>query len=48
MPECQKCGAHLTEQYARVCTPENLDNPRVCPRWEGTTCGREGVRETQL
>lgn len=31
MPECQNCGEHVSEQYARVFTPDELENPRVCP-----------------
>ena len=31
MPECQNCGAFVTEQYQRVFTPDDEDAPRVCP-----------------
>lgn len=31
MPECQNCGAFVTEAYARVFTPRGVDEPRVCP-----------------
>ncbi|SFB80417.1 hypothetical protein SAMN05444422_102102 [Halobiforma haloterrestris] len=31
MPECQNCGAFVTDAYARVFTPRGVDDPRVCP-----------------
>ncbi|WP_168927081.1 MULTISPECIES: DUF7563 family protein [Natronorubrum] len=31
MPECQNCGAFVTDAYARVFTPPGVDDPRVCP-----------------
>ena len=31
MPECQNCGSHVTESYARVFTPNHVDEPRCCP-----------------
>lgn len=31
MPECQNCGAHVTPDYARVFTPNGVENPRCCP-----------------
>lgn len=32
MPTCQNCGSFVTVQYARVFTPQEIDEPRVCPR----------------
>lgn len=34
MPECQNCGAFVTDAYARVFTPTGMKNPRVCPDCE--------------
>jgi NAD-dependent SIR2 family protein deacetylase len=34
MPECQNCGGHVTRRYARVFTPDGVENPRVCPDCE--------------
>lgn len=31
MPRCQNCGNHVTPDYARVFTPTDVDQPRVCP-----------------
>lgn len=31
MPECQNCGSFVTGTYARVFTPPEVDDPRVCP-----------------
>lgn len=31
MPTCQNCGAFVTQEYARVFTPNDVDEPRVCP-----------------
>ncbi|WP_459888772.1 DUF7563 family protein [Halostagnicola bangensis] len=32
MPTCQNCRSFVTERYARVFTPEGIDEPRVCPK----------------
>ncbi|WP_449271448.1 DUF7563 family protein [Halobaculum saliterrae] len=45
MPECQNCGAHVTERYARVFTPEGITEPRICPSCEDKTRGKHGIRE---
>lgn len=47
MPECQNCGAHVTERYARVFTPTEHDAPRVCPSCEDMIREKGGVRETK-
>jgi hypothetical protein len=31
MYECQNCQSHVTAKYAKVFTPPNVDEPRVCP-----------------
>jgi DNA-directed RNA polymerase subunit RPC12/RpoP len=47
VPECQNCGSFVTSQYARVLSPEDVDDPRVCPHCEDRI--REGaeVREAR-
>lgn len=30
-PKCQNCGAVVTKDYARVFTPNDVDEPRCCP-----------------
>ncbi|WP_425601750.1 DUF7563 family protein [Haloplanus pelagicus] len=47
MPECQNCGAHVTEQYVRVFTPDNVDAPRACPRCEDMTRSGSKPRESR-
>jgi hypothetical protein len=46
MAQCQNCGSHVSDDYARVFTPNGVDQPRCCPN-----CGkvREGndVREAR-
>lgn len=34
MAECQNCGSVVTKAYARVFTPTEMDQPRVCPHCE--------------
>jgi len=31
MPTCQNCGSRVTMDYARVFTPNDVENPRCCP-----------------
>lgn len=31
MPECQNCGAHVSERYVRVSVPEGREHPETCP-----------------
>jgi NAD-dependent SIR2 family protein deacetylase len=31
MPECDNCGAVVTEQYVRVFAPSGMNTVRVCP-----------------
>ena len=45
MPECLNCSSHVTEQYARVFTPDEYDAPRVCPHCDDMTRDGSGVRE---
>ncbi|SEH58297.1 hypothetical protein SAMN05192561_10941 [Halopenitus malekzadehii] len=41
MPDCQNCGTFVTPAYARVFTPDGIDDPRVCPSCEDTV--RDGA-----
>jgi hypothetical protein len=45
MPTCQSCGAHVTDRYARVFTPDGIDEPRVCPHCPDMTREGADVRE---
>ena len=31
MPNCDNCGAFVTQQYVRVFAPTGMDTVRVCP-----------------
>lgn len=43
MPECQNCGAFVTERYVRVFAPTDLDAPRCCPHCEDMTRTSDGT-----
>jgi NAD-dependent SIR2 family protein deacetylase len=47
MPECQNCSAFVTRDYARVFTPDGIDDPRVCPRCEDKIRDGAEVREAR-
>ncbi|KOX92801.1 hypothetical protein AMS69_10075 [Haloarcula rubripromontorii] len=47
MPTCQGCGETVTEQYARVFTPDGVDQPRVCPFCEDRVRDGAEVREAR-
>lgn len=47
MPECQNCSAHVTEQYARVFTPDGVDEPRVCPQCPDKLRDGANIREAK-
>jgi len=47
MAECQNCGTHVTDRYARVFTPPDVEEPRACPHCEDLTRDGDGVRETK-
>jgi hypothetical protein len=47
MTECQNCGSFVTEQYARVFTPDGIDAPRVCPHCEDKVRDGASVREAR-
>jgi hypothetical protein len=42
MPECQHCGAFVSESYARVFTPEEVEQPRACPNCPDRKRGADG------
>lgn len=46
MPECQHCGAAVTQQYVRVNAPDGQDTVLCCPfcpdRSRGHGAGRTG------
>jgi hypothetical protein len=47
MPECQNCSSFVTEAYARVFTPDGVEEPRVCPNCEDKICDGVDVREAR-
>jgi hypothetical protein len=47
MPECQNCGSFVTPAYARVFTPDGIENPRVCPSCEDMVRDGADVRKAR-
>ena len=47
MPNCQNCGSFVTNRYARVFTPDGVDEPRVCPQCENKLRDGGEVREAR-
>ncbi|WP_168191206.1 MULTISPECIES: DUF7563 family protein [Haloprofundus] len=47
MPECANCGAFVTRAYARVFTPDEVENPRVCPRCDDMVRDGATVRKAR-
>lgn len=47
MPQCQNCGGHVTKYYARVFTPNDVDEPRVCPNCPDKIRENGKVREAR-
>ena len=47
MPECQNCGSFVTAAYARVFTPNGVEEPRVCPQCEDKIRDGSDVREAR-
>ncbi|MFB6303331.1 MAG: hypothetical protein ABEH78_10795 [Haloferacaceae archaeon] len=47
MPECQNCGAFVTEAYVRVFAPQGMEHPRVCPSCEDKVRDGADVREAR-
>jgi hypothetical protein len=47
MPACKNCGAFVTKDYARVFTPNDLEEPRVCPDCPDMVRDGNDVREAR-
>lgn len=47
MPTCGNCGSFVTTQYVRVFTPDELEQPRVCPNCEDIIRDGADVREAR-
>ncbi|WP_164974775.1 DUF7563 family protein [Halegenticoccus tardaugens] len=47
MPECQNCGAFVTERYVRVFAPDGYTDVRVCPACEDKVRDGASVREAR-
>jgi len=47
MPVCQNCESFVTSAYARVFTPSDVNNPRVCPNCEDKIRDGADVREAR-
>lgn len=47
MAECQNCNSFVSDDYARVFTPGDVENPRVCPHCEDKIRDGNGVREAR-
>jgi hypothetical protein len=47
MPECQNCGSFVTPAYARVFTPVEVEEPRVCPSCEDMVRDGATVRKAR-
>ena len=47
MPHCQNCESFVTKDYVRVFTPQEVDEPRVCPRCEDMIRDGADVREAR-
>lgn len=47
MAECLNCGAFVTETYARVFTPTEVEQPRVCPHCEDKLRDGADIREAK-
>lgn len=47
MPDCGNCGSFVTRQYVRVFTPNELDQPRVCPNCEDIIRDGANIRQAR-
>lgn len=47
MPNCQNCSSFVTRAYARVFTPNSVENPRVCPNCEDMVRDGASVRKAR-
>lgn len=46
-PECQNCGAFVSDDYLRVFEPEGVEQPRACPHCEDMVRAGSQVREAK-
>jgi hypothetical protein len=46
-PRCQNCDSFVTPSYARVFTPDGVDNPRCCPNCEDKIRDGADIREAR-
>lgn len=47
MARCQNCESFVSERYARVFTPDDVTQPRVCPNCEDKLREKGEVREAR-
>lgn len=47
MPECQNCDSFVTDRYVKVFTPQDVDEPRVCPNCPDKLRDGNDVREAR-
>lgn len=47
MPECKNCNSFVTAAYARVFTPNGVEQPRVCPNCVDKIRDGAEVRDTR-
>ncbi len=47
MPKCYNCGEHVTERYVRVFTPDDVNEPRVCPQCPDKVRDGAEIREAR-
>lgn len=47
MPTCENCESHVTDNYVRVFSPDNLDNPRACPHCNDLIRQNGQIREAR-
>lgn len=47
MEQCQNCDSVVTDRYAKVFTPPDIDQPRVCPRCSDKVRDGADVREAR-
>ena len=47
MPECENCGAFVTDQYARVFAPPEIHGVRVCPNCKDKLRDKGNVLEAK-
>lgn len=48
MPTCQNCGEHVSRQYMRVFSPEDVDAPAACPNCPDKIREGPGARDKRF